>query len=216
MSLRKPAKSISFILLFCLLSWYSRRSLGEAQEDMPVCTWNLTFHRINADCIYWITLRLAAWIFIYLRLLRLESGFSVYLFLRQRSYGKVFARTYVECIGIAACYYGIGTLAMAVCNGVALSDVDVGSLLWQSSLPRILAEESLDALSFCLAAYAVHRIFKKAEAGFLLVLVGRLLLNFATGGTRPVLPVQMTANLVIMGMVFLIAFHDFTEKFADI
>lgn len=216
MSLKKHIRLISIILLFCLLAWYSQHFLRETQGDMLVRTWKRTFSRLNADCIYWITLRLTAWILIYLRLLRLENGFSIYLFLRQGSYWKVFMRTYAECIGMVLCYYGVGTLIMAVYHGMTISGVNIENLLWQSGLPQILAEESLECLSFCLTAYVVHYVFRKAEVGFLVVLAGRLLLNFATGGVRLELPVQMTVNLVMTSMVFFIAFHDFTEKFVDI
>ena len=160
-------------------------------------------------------MRLAVWIVIYLHLLRLESGFSIYLFLRQRSYVRVFAGTYIGCIGMAVCYYGVGTLIMAVCHGAALPGIDAGSLLWQTGLPLILAEEGLEALSFCLAAYAVYCLFRKAEAGFLAVLAGRLVLNFVTGGVRPGLPIQLAVNLGMICVVFLLAFRDFAEKYLD-
>lgn len=215
MFLRKRVRLISMFLLFCLLAWYSRSYLRKNGEELLVSVWNHTFHRFGPDCIYWITMRLAAWISIYLYLLRLESGFSVYLFLRQRSYGKVFTGTYIGCIRIAVFYYGVGTLIMTVCHWAALPDIDAVSLLQQTGLPLILAEEGLEALSFCLAAYAVHGLFRKAEAGFLAVLAGRLVLNFATGGARPGLSVQLAVNLVMAGLVFLMAFRDFTEKFID-
>lgn len=215
MFLRKPVKLISMALLFFLLAWYSRLFLMETGEELLVCTWNHTFHRFGADCIYWIAMRLAAWISIYLHLLRLESGFSIYLFLRQRSYGKVFLRTYAGCIGRAVCYYGVGTLVMAVFHSLTLPGVDMGSLLWQSDLLRALAEEGLEALSFCLAAYVVHCVFRHAEAGFLAVLAGRLLLNFVTGGNRPVLPVQIAVNLIMICVVFFLAFRNFAEKYVD-
>ncbi|MCM1187194.1 MAG: hypothetical protein NC251_11435 [Lachnoclostridium sp.] len=213
MFLRKHAKRASFILLFCLLAWYS----GEAGPgaELLVSMWDRTFYRIGADCVYWITMRLAAWIVIYLHLLRLESGFFVYLFLRQRSYGKVFLHTYAGCVGRAMCYYGIGTLIMAVFHSLTLPGVRIGSLLCQGALPRILAEEGLEALSFCLAAYAVHCVFRHAEAGFLVTLTGRLALNFATGGARPGLPVQLTVLLVLTMVVFFMAFRNFAEKYID-
>lgn len=215
MFLRKRVRLVSMALFFCLLAGYSQAFLGEAGEELLVCMWNRTFCRIGPDCIYWIAMRLAAWILIYLHLLRLESGFSVYLFLRQRSYGKVFLHTYAGCIGRAVCYYGAGTLVMAVWHGVTLPGVDAGGLLCQGGLPQVLAEEELEALSFCLAAYVLHCVFRHAEAGFLAVLAGRALLNFATGGARPALPVQLAVSLVMAGVVFLLAFRDFAEKFID-
>lgn len=215
MFLRKPVKLISMALLFCLLAWYSRSFLMETGEELLVCAWNRTFHRFGADCIYWISMRLAAWILIYLHLLRLESGFSIYLFLRQRSYGKVFLRTYAGCIWRAACYYGVGTLTMAVFHSLTLPGMDMGSLLWQNGLLRALAEEGLEVLSFCLAAYVVRSAFRHAEAGFLAVLAGRLMLNFVTGGNRPVIPVQIAVNLIMIGVVFFLAFRNFAEKYVD-
>lgn len=215
MFLRKPVKLISMVMFFCLLAWYSRLFLMETSEKLLVCTWNHTFHRFGADCIYWIAMRLAAWISIYLHLLCLESGFSIYLFLRQRSYGKAFLHTYAGCIGRAVCYYGIGTLVMAVFHGLTLPGMDMGSLLWQSDLLWVLAEEGLEALSFCLAAYVLHCAFRHAEAGFLAVLAGRLLLNFITGGNRPAIPVQIAINLIMMCVVFFLAFRDFAEKYVD-
>lgn len=110
---------------------------------------------------------------------------------------------------------GVGTLIMAVCHGAALPGTDAGSLLWQTDLPLILAEEGLEALSFCLAVYVVHCLLRKPEAGFLAVLAGRLILNFVTGGVRPGLPVQLAVNLAMTGLVFLMAFRDFAEKFID-
>lgn len=215
MSLRRVVRPMSFVLLFCLLAWYSQHFFGEVREDILVCTWNLTFHSMDASCIYWITLRLTAWIFIYLRLLRLESGFSIYLFLRQRSYFRVFARTYAECVGAAICYYGIGTLIMAVYHSVTRSEIDMGSVLRQSCLVRIVAEECLECLGFCLTAYMVYCVFKKAETAFLAVLAGRLLLNFMTGRMRPTLPVQTMVNLAITGLGFYMGFHGFVEKIGD-
>lgn len=202
-------------LLFWLLAWYSRFFLRETGEELLISMWNRTFHEFGPDCIYWITMRLTAWISIYLHLLRLESGFSVYLFLRQRSYGRIFTATYIECIGMTVCYYGFGTLIMAVCHGVALPGIDAGSLLRQAGLPLILMEEGLEVLSFCLAAYVVHCFFRKAEAGFLAVLASRLILNFVTGGARPGLPIQLATNLELTVLVFFMAFRDFTEKFID-
>ncbi len=216
MSLKRPIKWISFFLLFCLLAWYSRSFLQETGEGLLVSMWNRTFHRFGPDCIYWIALRLTAWVMIYLHLLRLESGFSIYLFLRQRSYGKVFLHTYAGCIGRAVCYYGAGTLAMAIFHGLTLPGMDIGSLLCQGGLLRALAEEGLEALGFCLAAYVVHCAFRHAEAGFLAVLAGRLLLNFATGGGRPTLPVQLAVNLVMVCVVFFLAFRDFAEKYISL
>lgn len=215
MSLRRAAKWISFPMLFCLLAWYDRCFLGEVGEDMLVCTWNFTFRRLDGICIYWVTMRLTAWVMIYLHLLRLESGFSVYLFLRQKSYRRVFAHTYAGGIGIALCYYGVGTLFLAICHGTTLRGVNAMGLLRQANLPQILAEEGLEALSFCLTAYVVHCLFRKAEIGFLTVLAGRVVLNFITGGARLGLPVQLVVNLVMMGLMFRLAFHNFTEKFIE-
>lgn len=215
MFLRKHVKLISMVMLFFLLAWYSRLFLMETGEVLLVCTWNRTFHRFGADCIYWITMRLPAWISIYLHLLRLDSGFSIYLFLRQRSYGKIFLRTYAGCIGKTVCYYGVGTLVMAVFHCLTLPGMDMGSLLWQSGLLRALAEEGLEALSFCLAAFVLHCAFRHVEAGFLAVLAGRLLLNFITGGNRPALPVQAAVNLIMICVVFFLAFRDFAEKYID-
>ena len=215
MFLKKPVKLISMPLLFCLLAWYSRLFLMETGEELLVCTWNRTFYRFGADCIYWIAMRLTAWISIYLHLLRLESGFSIYLFLRQRSYGKVFLGTYAGCIGRTVCYYGVGTLAMAVFHSMTLSGMNMGSLLWQSGLLQALAEEGLEALSFSLAAYVLHCAFRHAEAGFLAVLAGRLLLNFVTGGNRPEMLVQIAVNLFMICVVYFLAFRDFAEKYVD-
>lgn len=204
------------ILLFCLLAWYARSYLMETDEELLLRIWDRTFHRFGPDCIYWIAMRLTAWIAVYLHLLRLESGFSIYLFLRQKSYGKVFWGTYAGCVGRAVCYYGFGTLVMAVFLCLTGSGVDPGELLQQSGLLLILAEESLEALSFCLAAYVVHCVFRKAEAGFLAVLAGRLLLNFVTGGIRPALPMQIAVNLIMICVVFFLAFRDFAEKYIEI
>ena len=55
----------------------------------------------------------------------------------------------------------------------------------------------------------------EAEAGFLAVLAGRLLLNFATGGVRPALPVQIAVNMIMIGVVFFLAFRDFAEKYIE-
>lgn len=202
-------------LLFCLLAWYSRSYLRETGEELLVAVWNRTFRRFEPDCIYWITMRLAAWISVYLHLLRLESGFFIYLFLRQKSYGRVFLHTYMGCIGRAVCYYGIGTVVMAIFHGLTEFGVNPVILLQQSGLPAILLEEALEALSFCLMAYVVHCIFRKAEAGFLVVLAGRLLLNFVMGGGRPALPVQLAVNLIMVCVVFFLAFRDFAEKYTD-
>ncbi len=212
---RKRLRLISMFLLFCLLAWYSKSFLRDSGEDFLVCLWNRTFYRFGADCIYWITLRLAAWISVYMHLLRLENGFSIYLFLRQRSYGKVFLHTYIGCVGRAVCYYGVGTMVMAIFHGLTVSGVNPGILLQQSGLLLILVEEGFEALSFCLTAYVLHCIFRKAEAGFLTVLAGRLLLNFVTGGGRPGLPIQLAVNLIMVCLVFFLAFRDFAEKYAD-
>ena len=215
MFLKKCVKLISMILLFCLLAWYSRSYLMETGEELLLHIWDITFHRFGPDCIYWIAMRLTAWIAVYLHLLRLESGFSIYLFLRQKSYGKVFLGTYAGCIGKVVCYYGAGTLIMAIFLGLMGAGVDLGELLQQGGLLLILAEESLEALSFCLAAYVFHCIFRKAETGFLAVLAGRLLLNFVTSGVRPALPVQTAVNLIMICVVFFLAFRDFSEKYIE-
>ena len=212
---KKHVKQASMFLLFCLLAWYSQTFLGETTERLLVSMWNRTFHGFGSDCIYWVAIRLAAWISIYLHFLRLESGFSVYLFLRQRSYGRVFFGTYIGCIGKALCYYGVGTLIIAIFHRVVLPGIDVKGLLCQTDLPFILAEEGMEALSFCLTAYVVHCLFRKAETGFLAVLAGRMILNFVTGGARPRLPVQLAVHLVVASLTFLMAFRDFTEKFID-
>lgn len=215
MFLRKCTRLISVSLLFYLLAWYSRIFLNENTEELLVSMWNRAFQRFGPDCIYWITMRLAAWITIYLHLLRLEGGFTVYLFLRKRSYGRVFVGTYIGCVGLAVCYYGVGTVIMAICHGIVLPGIEVGNLLGQRGLPLILVEEGLEALSFCLTAYVVHCLFRKAETGFLAVLAGRMILNFVTGGARPRLPVQLAVHLVVASLTFLMAFRDFTEKFID-
>lgn len=212
MFLKKCVKLISMVMLFCLLAWYSRHQPMENDKELLLHIWDCTFRRFGSDCIYWISMRLAAWIVVYLRLLHLESGISVYLFLRQRSYGKIFLCTYTECIGRSVCYYGAGTLIMAAFFGLTGAGADPGELLQQGGLFLTLAEESLETLSFCLAAYAVHYLFGKAEAGFLAVLAGRLLLNFALSGRRPVLQVQIAVNLIMSGVVFFLAFRDFMEK----
>lgn len=212
MSLRKPAKAISFVLLFCLLAWYSRRYMGEVQEEILVAAWSRAFRRLNGDCIYWMALRLAAWLFIYLRLLRLESGFSVYLFLRRRSFARVFLRTYTGCLGTALCYYCLGTLIMAVCHWAAVPGTDLGLLLWQERLPEILAGECLGSLSLCLAAYLVFSLCGRAEAGFLAVLTGRLLWGFGVGETGVGLPVQAVLGCVLAGAAFFAAARNFYFK----
>lgn len=215
MSLRKPARSISFALLFCLLAWYSRRYMGEVQGEILVQTWTRDFRRLNADCIYWLALRLAAWVFIYLRLLRLESGFSVYLFLRQRSFARVVARTYAGCLGMAFCYYFLGTLTMAVCHWAAMPGTELRGLLWKERLPEILAGECLGSVSFCLAAYLIFCLCRRAEAGFLAVLTGRLLWGFMAGEVRPGLPAQAAVSCMLAGAVYFAAAHNFSEKLGD-
>ena len=215
MCLKKLRKLISMALLFGMLAWYSQLFLLETGEELLVCIWNCTFHRFGPDCVYWITMRITAWLSVYINLLRLESGFSICLFIRQRSYGKVFLRTYMGCARRAVCYYGVGTLVMAIFIGLAGGGINPGKMLRQSGLLLSLAEESLEALSFGLGAYAVHFVFGKAEAGFLAVLAGRLLLNFATGGVRPALPVQIAVNMIMIGVVFFLAFRDFAEKYIE-
>ena len=199
---RKCTRLISVSLLFYLLAWYSRIFLNENTEELLVSMWNRAFQRFGPDCIYWITMRL-------------EGGFTVYLLLRKRSYGRVFVGTYIGCVGLAVCYYGVGTVIMAICHGIVLPGIEVGNLLGQRGLPLILVEEGLEALSFCLTAYVVHCLFRKAETGFLAVLVGRMILNFVTGGIRPELLVQMAFNLIMTYLVFLMAFRDFAEKFIE-
>lgn len=127
----------------------------------------------------------------------------------------MFVGTYIGCVGLAVCYYGVGTVIMAICHGIVLPGIEVGNLLGQRGLPLILVEEGLEALSFCLTAYVVHCLFRKAETGFLAVLVGRMILNFVTGGIRPELLVQMAFNLIMTYLVFLMAFRDFAEKFIE-
>ncbi len=213
--MRKHIRLVSSFFVFYLLAWYSQAFLRETGEELLVCTWNHTFYRFGPDCIFWVAMRLAAWLSVYMHLLHLESGFSLYLFLRQKSYGKVFLHTYLGCVGRAVYYYGGGTLIMAISHGLTVPGVNPGNLLQQSGMLIILVEEGLEALSFCLAAYVLHCIFRKAEAGFLAVLAGRLLLNFVTGGGRPDLPIQLAVNLVMVCVVFFLAFRDFAEKYVD-
>ena len=52
MSLRKPAKAISFVLLFCLLAWYSRRYMGEVQEEILVAAWRSEERRVGKESRY--------------------------------------------------------------------------------------------------------------------------------------------------------------------
>ena len=61
-----------------------------------------------------------------------------------------------------------------------------------------------------------HCIFRKAEAGFLVALAGRLLLGFAVGEGRMGLFWQVIVHLAIIGIVFFVAFHNFAEKIGDI
>lgn len=212
MSLRKLARPISFILFFGLFAWYSRQYFREVREDVLIRTWTLTFHRLDSDCVYWIILRMAGWVCIYLCLLRLESGFSVYMFLRHRSFSVVFVRTYVRCISVVLSYYGLGTLVMAVCHRAMEPGAELGQLLWQSRLPGILGGECMGCLSFCLAAYLVYCIFRKVEVGFLTVLAARLFFGFAVGGERPGLLVQTVLAAVMTGMAFCVAFYNFKAE----
>lgn len=215
MFLRKHIKLISFVLLFNIFAWYSQRYLGEVSEGILVQTWNCTFKRFNAACIYWMTLRLPIWILIYLQLLHLENKFSVYLFIRQGNYRKIFICVYIKCICIVACYFAVGTIIMAVYHSVLILGMNVLDILFYDEVMQILVEEGLECLSCCLLAYIIHCGIKKAEVGFLIVLVGRLLFNFATDGIRQGLPIQMIANLLLVFAVFYIAFRDFSEKYLD-
>lgn len=215
MFLRKHVKFISFVLLFSLLAWYSQCYFEEVSERILVQTWNCTFKRFNAACIYWMILRLPIWILIYLQLLHLEYGFSVYLFLRQGSYHKIFFSVYIRSLCTVVFYFGIGTLIMAIYHGISSPRLIMSNLLCQSGLLRILMEEGIECLSCCLLAYIVHCITRKVEIGLLFVLVGRFLLNFATDGVRQTLLVQMIVNLILVSVFFYIAFRKFTEKYMD-
>lgn len=213
---RRIGAPVLFCLLFCLLVLYTEKStLAEMGEGLLVSMWNSTFQFFDANCLYWISLRLAAWLVVYAHLLRLEGGFSIYLFLRQKSYGRVFLRTYLGCIGRAACYFCVGTVVMALFFDLTMPGLRFGSLLWQDGLLLALAEEILEALSVCLLAFLVRCISKKAEIGFLVALVARLVLNFVSSGERPSLLVQLPVNLVLSCAVFFLTFRNFAEKYVD-
>lgn len=211
MSLRKLVRSINFMLMFGLFAWYSGRYFREVGEDVLVRTWTITFYKLDASCIYWVTLRVAGWIFVYLCLLRLEGGFSVYLYIRHRSFAAVFRRIFAQCIGIVLAYYGIGTLAMAVCHKVMVSETEILKLLCQGRLPFVLIGECLGGLSFCLAAYLVYLVIRRAEAGFLAVLSGRIILGVLAGWERPGLPIQMAFTAAMTVAVFYVAFYRFRQ-----
>lgn len=215
MSLRRAARLISFILLFCLFAEYSRKFLGEDPESILIRTWTITFHKLDAIFIYWIMLRMIGWIVVYLRMLRLESGFTVYLFLRQRSFPAVYVRMYVSCLCMTLLYYGLGTAVMAVYHRAAAPGTDIRWLLCPDRLPAVLAGECLGCLIFCLSAYLIHRLCRKAEIGFLAALIGRLLLGYAVEEVQLGLPFTLAVNLLLAVVVFCLMAHNFGERVGE-
>lgn len=215
MYLKKHAKWVSIILLFVLLALYSSGFLPDAKSDILVATWTQTFHRVDGNCVYWIVLRLCAWILVYLRLLRLDCEFSIYLYLRQRSYLKIYARTCLESLAIIVSYYTVCTLVMAFCHSMFIK-ISIGTLLVQEHLPTVLAEECLECLSFCLAAYLLNCVLSKPEASFAVALVLRVILNFITNGMRPKISIQVVTCVVVLSASYWISYRGFERKITEI
>lgn len=213
MFLRKLARLISFILLCLLLAWYSCTVLAsEAPTNMLLGTWESTFHRFGSRCIHWILMRIACWMWVYLRMLRLENGFSLYLFIRKRNYMSLFIRMYADCVCIAVFYFVCASIIMAFYFAVVIPGERVGHLLFDTGIPGALVVEIVGCLTLCLAAYFIYCCTKRTELGMLIALAGRIVLGYLFHGRRLGVAAGLAVNVVLAAMVLYLAARNFAKR----
>lgn len=213
MSLRKTIKPISFILLCCLLAMYSlKMPEDEYSGNILVNTWESGFVRFDAKCIHWISLRISVWIYVFLRMLRLENGFTIYIFIRQRNFIVLFFKMYVKCIGCVLLYFAMAMTVMAAVFSVSVSGSDFGKMLFCQELGRIFIKECIESLNFCLIAYFIYCCTKKMEIAFLITLACGLLLEAVTQGNGVFFLTVIVSNIVLVVSVLNYAAHNFAER----
>lgn len=213
MFLRKLARSISFVLLCLLLAWYSWTFLApEEPPNILLGTWESTFHRFGSHCIHWILMRIACWMWVYLRMLRLENGFSLYLFIRNRNFMSLFLRMYKECVCIAVLYYVCASVIMAFYFAAVIPGESAGRLLFDTGIPRTLVIEIMGCLTLCLVAYFIYCCTKRTELGMLIALAGRIALGYLFHGRRLGVAAGLAVNVVLAVVVLYLAARNFAKR----
>lgn len=211
--MKKIVKTVCFVLLCCLLAQYSVRIIGtDDQYHFLARAWESTFTKFNAKCIHWIGMRVTIWIYVYLIMMRLENSFTIYLFIRQRNFMKLFIRMYARCLRSVMLYYGLAMIIMAICFHITLQEESFWQLLFQNDILIIYTRECAASLNFCLTAYFIYCLIKRMELGFLVTLGSRLLLFIFMNGLNIPIITELFINVILTGIVLYYAAHNFAER----
>lgn len=174
----KKIRSMSnYIIAYCVIIIYSYYKLGIGTNYFSTLDSLLGgFKQIDIRCIQWILIRLPVWYMFLNQMLQIENKFSFYLFIRNRSYIKLYLSTFFKSFVKVFVYYFdmflcIGILVYTACGGSFFKGTDAGSIIY------LFVHESLQTTSFCLGVYILFCLLKKLEQSFLIVLCCQIILK---------------------------------------
>jgi hypothetical protein len=204
---------VCFIVMHCILAQGALVLAGtNVQGNLLQCVWEIRFTRINGECIQWIGMRLIGWILVYLTMMRLESRFTIFLFIRQRNYLTLFLKMYVNCLYRVLLYFALSMAVMAFFYS-GISDVKtVGMMLFRKEMFAIYIKECFGCLNFCLAVYLVYCLTKRAEISFLAVLACRLMGGVFIQGLEVGMIAGIALNLLLAGVALMLSAHNFADR----
>lgn len=205
----KIIKKMCCLAVLNIVLWvYSQKMTGYVSDFAVLFgQWAADFDRFNAMCIHWIAMRITAWLFTLWQMFWLEQRFMIYLFLRERSYRKMFVRQYGKCaLGVVG-YFVTQLLVFAVLAVRHYGGSFVYSGFRQTELWAVLMNETLGTLNFCLLVYGLYCKTRKAEISFLIILAARMTLGCAVGGLSQYFYVCLALNLLGNMMLAMYVMH---------
>lgn len=213
MCLRRIGKLVSIVLLYFMLTWYAKNSMLISNgKEFLEAAWQSYFSAVNAQCIYWIALRLGIWISILMLMVRLETPFTIYLFLRKRNYISLFLKMYIECILYALVLYSMAMAVMAVVFWVMAPGTHLVEIIGNKNLVEMIIWECLDCLNICLVAYILFCLTRRMETGVIVALSGRILLGIVMEGEKPGTNAELCLQVLLAIGSLIYSAYSFTER----
>ena len=184
MFLNQIKRMLSIAVLFWMIAYYIQYILGGFDERILLKVWSITFRRINRDFIFWLSCRVVAWIFGYLEMLHIDYVYSIYSYIRHRSFARLFFGKYMLVCGYIVIYMCVGTLSMALYNSLTTGAVNVMEMLFRWDLFEVLVREGVDCLLVSIIGYIIYILCRNAEAGLLISMLGRIILMLVMKGKQ--------------------------------
>ncbi len=200
--------SLALINFGVLIFFYIRIGLKENYFETAQ-TWLMDFSRVDIRCIYWIMVRISIWFCFMQRMFQLESGFTLYLFLRNRSFNGLFFSSLMAGIVQVLLYF-----FMLLCGTC---------IIWMLGSKRIIVfgefadallaygKECIVCIIFCLLVYLMFCVIKNQEISFVCIFIIQIMLKIKIEKTISIV-YYLVAVIIIFALTLKLSAKSFYNR----